>query len=74
MLFDEATVECITEQSNLYAVQTNPSKPLMPTCKSWKIFCCFIENVHVSCASFVTVLVKELGHPICEYFDDQGPF
>ena len=37
-------------------------------------FCCFTENVHVSCASYATVLVKELGHPICEYFDDQGPF
>jgi len=42
--------------------------------KSWNFFCCFIENVQVSCASFATVLVKELGHPICEYFDDQGPF
>ena len=42
--------------------------------KSWKFLCCFIENVHVSCASFATVLVKELGHPICEYFDDQGSF
>ena len=42
--------------------------------KSWKVFCCFIENVHVSCASFATVLVKELGPPICEYFDDQSPF
>jgi len=42
--------------------------------KSWKFFCCFIKNVHVSCASSATVLVKELGHPICEYFDDQGPF
>ena len=42
--------------------------------KSWKFFCCFIENVHVSCASFATVFVKELGQPICGYFDDQGPF
>ena len=42
--------------------------------KSWKFFCCFIENVHVSCASSATVLVKELEYPICEYFDNQGPF
>jgi len=47
---------------------------LMLTCKELEIFFCFIENVQVSCASFATVLVKELGHPICEYFDDQGPF
>jgi len=67
-------MECILEQSNLYAVQTNRSKPLMLKYKELEFFCCFTEKVHVSCASFATILVKELGHPVCEYFDDQGPF
>ena len=39
--FDETTMECIAEQSNLYAVQTNPSKPPMLTCKELEIFLVF---------------------------------
>jgi len=39
--FDEPVMECIAELSNLYAVQTHPSKPLMLTCKELEIFLLF---------------------------------
>jgi len=39
--FDEAMMECIVEQSNLYAVQTNRSKPLMLKCKELEFFLLF---------------------------------
>ena len=47
--FDETMMECIAEQSNLYAVQRNLSISLMLTWNELEIFCCFLENVHVSC-------------------------
>jgi len=39
--FGEAMMECIAEQSNLYAVQTNLSISLMLTCKELEIFLLF---------------------------------